>query len=355
MAYKITVDKCEAEIPGGHWIHTPGTNLDSGIYALAIGLACDPSETVPRHLRWEDESPESHNYRGLAKILRVLERQSTFPQLKEGEILDTNVLVQILKNWDTLMKGRSVIWFEKDHNLSGETSESGTKKIILRALGDTRWAVFTNFIKPLYNIETDEETPSWTTIQPYTEEQEDTAIDNLKRLARVFDGGAVALEPPIETLMTTRYRVDHATELVQATIKSIDHVKGLLSTSLKHLDMTRQQLQIHESEQKFLLSASSIMAWFRATSRIVMNLFIKRPTPPASPTVYGTPKYQDLATRVSTLEQRDQANGLRAKLGGGVALGLGIMYTPQPGGSIARVVVIAAEAHFKQMGRRGRE
>ncbi|TIA13744.1 hypothetical protein D6C80_06075 [Aureobasidium pullulans] len=232
MAYKITVDKCEAEIPGGHWIHTPGTNLDSGIYALAIGLACDPSETVPRHLRWEDESPESHNYRELAKILRVLERQSTFPQLKEGEILDTN--------------------FEKDHNLSGETSESGTKKIILRALGDTRWAVFTNFIKPLYNVETDEETPSWTTIQPYTEEQEDTAIDNLKRLARVFDGGAVALEPPIETLMTTRYRVDHATELVQAAIKSIDHVKGLLSTSLKHLDMTRQQLQIHESEQKFV-------------------------------------------------------------------------------------------------------
>ncbi|THV68815.1 hypothetical protein D6D29_10165, partial [Aureobasidium pullulans] len=252
MAYKITVGKCEAEIPGGHWIHTPGTNLDSGIYALAIGLACDPSETVPRHLRWEDESPESHNYRELAKILRVLERQWTFPQLKEGEILDTNVLVQILKNWDTLMKGRSVIWFEKDHNLSGETSESGTKKIILRALGDTRWAVFTNFIKPLYNIETDEETPSWTTIQPKTEEQEDTAIDNLKRLARVFDGGAVALDPPIETLMTTTSRVDQATESVQAAIKGIDHVKGLLTTSLKHLDITRQQLQIHESEQKFV-------------------------------------------------------------------------------------------------------
>ncbi|THX54855.1 hypothetical protein D6D06_05269, partial [Aureobasidium pullulans] len=252
MAYKITVEKCEAEIPGGHWIHTPGTNLDSGIYALAIGLACDPSETVPRHLRWEDESPESHNYRGLTKILRVLERQWTFPRLKEGEILDTNVLVQILKNWDTLMKGRSVIWFEKDHNLSGETSESGTKKIILRALGDTRWAVFTNFIKPLYNIETTEETPSWKTLQPNTEEQEDTAIDNLKRLARVFDGGAVALEPPIETLLTTTYRVDQATELVQATLKGIDHVKELLSTSLKHLDITRQQLQIHESEQKFV-------------------------------------------------------------------------------------------------------
>ncbi|THY51011.1 hypothetical protein D6C97_06833 [Aureobasidium pullulans] len=252
MAYKITVEKCEAEIPGGHWIHTPGTNLDSGIYALAIGLACDPSETVPRHLRWEDESPESHNYRGLTKILRVLERQWTFPQLKEGEILDTNVLVQILKNWDTLMKGRSVIWFEKDHNLSGETSESGTKKIILRALGDTRWAVFTNFIKPLYNIETDEETPSWTTIQPKTKEQEDTAIDHLKRLARVFNGGAVALDPPIETLMTTTSRVDQATELVQATIKGIDHVKGLLTTSLKQLDITRQQLQIHESEQKFV-------------------------------------------------------------------------------------------------------
>jgi len=25
MAYKITVEKCETEIPGGHWIHTPGT------------------------------------------------------------------------------------------------------------------------------------------------------------------------------------------------------------------------------------------------------------------------------------------------------------------------------------------
>ncbi|CAD0024086.1 unnamed protein product [Aureobasidium pullulans] len=88
------------------------------------------------------------------------------------------------------------------------------------------------------------------------------------------------------------------------------------------------------------------MAWFRASSRI--------PTPPASPIVYGTPKYQDLATRVSTLEKKDHASGLRAKLGGGIALGLGIMYTPQPEGSIARVVVIAAEAHFKQMGRRGR-
>ncbi|THV71694.1 hypothetical protein D6C91_08595 [Aureobasidium pullulans] len=251
------------EIPGGHWIHTPGTNLESGIYVLASGLACDPSETVPRHLRWEDESLGSHNYRELTKILRVLERQWTFPQLKEGEIFDTNVLVQILRNWDTLMKGRSVIWFEKDHNLSGETPESGTKKIILRALGDTRWAVFTNFFKHLYNIETTEEAPSWTTIQPNTEEQEDTAIDNLKRLARVFDGGAAALEPPIETLMTTRYRVDRATELVQAAIKGIDHVKGLLSTSLEHLDMTRQQLQIHESEQN---SSKSVDHYFWVTT-----------------------------------------------------------------------------------------